>query len=478
LCSWFLAQGGVGMDTTHELLEDFGEKNFGQAQFGDRRRTKRLVRVSDQIARHPAGTLPDKMKSPANLKALYRLVRSDRVTHAAVLEPARQRTLERMRATDGVVLVIHDGTELDYTNQTSLKRLGQIGNGGGRGYICHNSLAVRADSREVLGLANQILFRRPKVDPHETKEQSRRRINRESRLWKRGAEAIGPAPVGSFWVDVCDRAADISEYLDYKHQQGQHYVVRSQHNRKIYVGPEKQPSKLKLHDFARTLPELGRRQVDVPGSVTQAARTAQVRIGAAEVWLKPPRQKRGDHGNEPLQIWVVYVGEIEPPPEVEPLEWILLTDVPTWDFQGACERIRWYECRPIIEEFHKGQKSGCGIETMQFEYEERLEPAIALLSVTAVLLLQLRDICRRPEAQTRPATEVVPPSYVEVVSVWRYGKKRTLSVAEFCYAVARLGGHQNRKSDGAPGWITLWRGWTKLQLMVEAVTIMRHCRSG
>ena len=34
-------------------------------------------------------------------------------------------------------------------------------------------------------------------------------------------------------------------------------------------------------------------------------------------------------------------------------------------------------------------------------------------------------------------------------------------------ALGRLGGHQNRKSDGPPGWITLWRGWNQLQQMVD-----------
>ena len=38
---------------------------------------------------------------------------------------------------------------------------------------------------------------------------------------------------------------------------------------------------------------------------------------------------------------------------------------------------------------------------------------------------------------------------------------------EFYLAVARLGGHMNRKRDGFPGWLTLWRGWQKLQTMVE-----------
>ena len=41
------------------------------------------------------------------------------------------------------------------------------------------------------------------------------------------------------------------------------------------------------------------------------------------------------------------------------------------------------------------------------------------------------------------------------------------SVREFYVRVARLGGHQNRKGDGMPGWLTLWRGWMKLQEMVN-----------
>ncbi|MFP5501956.1 MAG: IS4 family transposase, partial [Candidatus Sericytochromatia bacterium] len=33
-------------------------------------------------------------------------------------------------------------------------------------------------------------------------------------------------------------------------------------------------------------------------------------------------------------------------------------------------------------------------------------------------------------------------------------------------AVGRLGGHMNRKADGSPGWLTLWRGMLELQTLV------------
>ena len=34
-------------------------------------------------------------------------------------------------------------------------------------------------------------------------------------------------------------------------------------------------------------------------------------------------------------------------------------------------------------------------------------------------------------------------------------------------ALGNLGGHLNRKRDGLPGWITLWRGWLELRPLVE-----------
>ena len=181
----------------------------------------------------------------------------------------------------------------------------------------------------------------------------------------------------------------------------------------------------------------------------------------------------------PLKTWVIHVREIDPPARVEPLEWILLTNIAVQRFEEACERVDWYACRWSIEEYHKAKKTGCSIEELQFTSEERLEPVIALLSVTALSLLALRSASREEDAQTRSADEVVSKRHVAVLSGWRFGQIRMdLTVHEFYYALARLGGHQNRRHDRPPGWIVLWRGWTKLQSMVDgaaAVGFMK-CR--
>ena len=77
--------------------------------------------------------------------------------------------------------------------------------GSRKGWLCHNSLAFDPQQREVLGLTNQILYRRTKVRKNETQAAKRKRKNRESRLWLQGVETL---PADWNIVDVCDRGAD------------------------------------------------------------------------------------------------------------------------------------------------------------------------------------------------------------------------------------------------------------------------------
>ena len=88
---------------------------------------------------------------------------------------------------------------------------------------------------------------------------------------------------------------------------------------------------------------------------------------------------------------------------------------------------------------------------------------IALQSIVALTLLNLRDASRRPDAEMTPARQVIAQEYVNVLSAWRHGEARPVwTVHEFFLALARLGGHQNRRNDKRPGWLVPWRGWTAL----------------
>lgn len=458
---------GLVMDATGS----FGRRNFDGLDLGDSRRTDRLVRAVDAMCRHPGGTLPDKFPKPADLRAFYRLMDCDSVTHEVLMRAHAEETRRLVAQVPGVVLIVHDATELDYTTRKSLElQLGQIGQGTHRGYICHNSLAVRlsSDARgtlvpETLGLLSQILHHRPRVDKQETAKQTRERQSRESRLWRRGVEACGPPPPEVQCVDVSDSLSDTFEYMAYEVAEGRHFVLRAREERRL---EEPVNGKQYLFEAVRSLASSGSRGIEVATSGRKARKT-EVQISFTPVRLALPGKKSGVYDDRPLQLWAVRVWEANTPAHEEPLEWILLTNCPVTLLPQAFERIDWYECRWIIEEFHKGMKTGCGIETLQFEHIERLEPAIAVISAVATTLLRLRDAARAADAAHRPAIAVVDPVYVAALASCYPGRLRGQpTVLQFYMHVARLGGHQNRKGDGFPGWLTLWRGWTKLEAVV------------
>ena len=466
------------MAAQYETDVSLGQKIFGHAQLGDQRRTSRLVNTFDRMHRHPGGTLPDKMPSPADLRGFYRLCDCDDVTHQKIIAAARQYTLQQIAACTEPVLMIHDATELDYTSLDSLADdLGQIGTGRGRGYICQNVLAVAAETGEVLGLVDQILHHRDEVPEGETLAEHRDRDTRESLLWIHGTKHL---PADTKLIDVADQGSDTFEFLEHEYKSGRRFVIRAYKKRKVYAGHNPVGPQHYLTDFAENLPELGRFTMDVqkqPGRKPRKDAEFIVRCGA--VLVCPPHAKYGHHGDQPLPLYVVLVTEAKPPVGEKAVSWMLITNEPVQTYEHAWRVISWYEKRWIVEEYHKAKKTGCQIEDMQFTTTARLEPAIALLSVIAVTLLNLREAGRRPDAKTRRARSLLASDYVEVLSAWRYGKIRDdLTVHEFFFALGRLGGHQNRKRDRQPGWLVLWRGWTKLQAMLDGYDAAKRKRCG
>jgi hypothetical protein len=466
------------MSWNYETETSLGQAMFSHAELGDERRTARLVTTFDALCRHPGGTLPAKLSSPADLKALYRLCGSKSVTHAALVAAMRSYTLERIAAHDGPVLVLHDATELDYTTLSSLSAcLGQIGKGTHRGYIGHHVLAVDAATGEVLGLLDQILHCRDEVPDNETLTELRNRDSRESLLWICGAKHL---PRDARLVDVADQGASTFEFLEHLTKSGRRFVIRNGKVRKVYAGHAATGPQHDLKGYVKSLPELARFTMDVqPQKGRQARTSAEFTLHGGPVLLVAPHAKHGHHGRDPLALYVVCVVEVKPPRGEKPIEWMLVTNEPVRTYEDAWRVVSWYERRWVIEEYHKALKTGCQIEDLQFTVVERLQPAIALLSAVALTLLGLRDASRRPDAQTRRATTLVAREYVEVLSLWRHRKLRSdLTIHEFFFALARLGGHQNRKHDHRPGWLVLWRGWMKLQCMLDGYIAAQRTKCG
>jgi hypothetical protein len=481
----------------------FGQRHFGNVDLGDERRNRRLPLLVDEMIRHPGGSLPEKLPRPADQEAFYRLCDADDVTHAAVLGAHRARTLQRLQATPGFLLVLHDTTELDYSTRETLVNLGQIGDGNGRGYEVQNSLVVDPEEGEVIGLANQVLHTRADVPENEGVAAKRDRESRESRLWLQGTQDL---PARRQVVDVCDRGADTFEFLEHEFNSQRTFVVRSKSNRSIHIGHDGAGDRTLLHDYARTLPaQISNVEVGIkyPPQVLQqmraaragkkarksmrpgkrnrkspaitTSRVARLCVSAAPVQVVSPHVRRGNHGRGLLSLWIVHIWEPSPPEGCQPLEWFLLTNHPIKTVKEALRVKAWYEWRWAIEEYHKAQKTGCAIERLQQHAESRLEPAIAILSIVALLLLQLRDAARRPDADRRRASELLDAQYITILSVWLHHQPRpNWTIHQFYVALGRLGGYRPRKKGPPPGWLVLWRGWTKMQTMLDGARAIRR----
>jgi hypothetical protein len=52
----------------------------------------------------------------------------------------------------------------------------------------------------------------------------------------------------------------------------------------------------------------------------------------------------------------------------------------------------------------------------------------------------------------------------------------TMTAQAFWKAVAQMGGYLARSGDGPPGWKTLWKGWLRVQTLLEGVHLAPHLR--
>jgi hypothetical protein len=446
---------------------------FATAQLGHSGRTARLVALAEQIACDPSSSLPHATQTWGDLKAAYRLLDRPEVTFQAVATPHWQRT--RQEAGQGRFLILDDTTEIDYGAKRQATGLGPVGRGTGRGFLIHSALVVVPGDEWVVGLAGQILFHRRPAPKGETLTQKQRR-DRESAVWGQLIEQVGPPPATARWVHVMDRGADDFEVFCRAGRVGADWIGRvKSRNRRVrdqagHEGP--------LSDVLTAAPVAGGYGLTLRARPSQPARRARLEVSFAPVTALIPQHAPASLkalAPEPIPQWVVWAREVDPPPGLkEPIDWVLLTSLPVEDLAGAMGVIDYYEKRWIIEEWHKALKTGCQVERRQLHTSPRLEALTGVLSVVAVRLLQMREVGRREP--DRAAVELVPSHYVRLVHRARRGRGRPeeWTIRDFIRGLAGLGGFLGRKSDGEPGWITIWRGWDALHWMLQGAQLGRE----
>lgn len=443
----------------------WAEHHFADAQLGDRRRTRRLVQAAADIAAQPEKSFTQ-VFDWNDLRGFYRLCQEEDVSHPAILQPHCQRTRQTI-AQQPLVLILHDTTELDFTSHKALQGLGPIGDGNGQGFLQHNSLAVVPQPQQVIGLTHQQLRVRPPKAPRQSSYQRKQR-QRESQLWIEGIVAAGPAPEGCLWVDVADRGGDSYEAMQAARAVGHHFLFRVCQDRLVQAGTTAAEQATHLLRYARSLPSQGTDTVDIPGRGGRPARTAQVSLAAAPVWVPAPHGTRPRRSQPLLAAWVIRVWEAQPPPGVRaPLEWVLLCSLPSDGVEAIRRHRDWYGCRWLVEVYHDIEKNGCSEEARRFETADRMEACLAVLSVVAVRVFQLR--CALAAQPGAAADQVATAEERELMGRWIGMPKSVVTVRDFVRGVAKLGGFLGRKCDGEPGVRSLWRGYQRLQDMLLGV---------
>jgi hypothetical protein len=453
-------------------VNEWSQKQFGQCELGDRRRTARLVCYAAQAAADPSSSTPRQTECWDDCKAAYRLIENEEVSFAAITAPHYQATLAR---SEGTWLLISDTTETHFPGK-NVRGLGPTGNGGGRGFLLHSSLMVRPDGLEIVGLAGQVIHYRRPVKHESSGAQRVQRKDRESVIWGQVVDQIGPAPEGVHFVHVFDRGGDQFELYCRMARHDTDWVVRaSQLTRKIIATDGR---RMAMTDYLAGLPVAGVYSLDLPANQHQIARTADMEVRFGRLTVPRPKHVSKwvkQSGIEEITMWAVETREIHPPHGTKPARWVLLCSKEVRNFQAACQALEYYKKRWLIEEFHKALKSGCRLEERQYETAKRLEAVAGVLSVVAVRLLQLKAMAR--DEPDRPAKQVVPIRWIQMLESLRKRPPKTpWSVREFYRELAKLGGFLGRKSDGEPGWMTLWHGFEKLHLCLRgADAYVRKC---
>ncbi|MEM9092850.1 MAG: IS4 family transposase [Cyanobacteria bacterium P01_F01_bin.53] len=372
-----------------------------------------------------------------------------------------------------VVLSVGDTTYLDYGSILE-KREGYDPQGnGGNGLLLHSALSVDPDQGQPLGLLWQKLWNREhraKPPADETPKQKKQRRaearkarrarpfeEKESYRWVEAMTTLEQTVTSSTRViHVFDREGDIAEVFDQVNELSHTgVVVRAAHNRSLEHDPNR------LWDKLEAQPIVAYHEVDLSATKTRKARTAKLAVRFCQVQLRSPARLGTDTH---LRVYAVYADEVDAPEGEDPVSWMLLTSEPVTTVEQALTILRWYGYRWRVEEYHKLLKSGCQVERYRLA-AEGMKPLLGFLCVIAADLLRLTYL-KRTQPQM-PAETVLSPVQIQVLKAKAARLPKTLTVQWAVESIARLGGYLEHRRKTPIGIQVLWKGWAKLQDLVE-----------
>ena len=215
-----------------------------ECDLGDARLNRRLEAMMEAIGERPGRSLPTAFQDWANTKAAYRFFANANVSEDKILEGHFAASAQRIKATDGPILILQDATEFSF-NRMAPEKIGftKTKNGAkgkdGRhqklkvcGLLMHASLAITPEGLP-LGLTATKFWSR---DTFKGTNALKRKINptrvpidqKESMRWldnlRRSTDLTGTP---KRCVHIGDRESDIFELYCLAQDLGTNFLVRS-----------------------------------------------------------------------------------------------------------------------------------------------------------------------------------------------------------------------------------------------------------
>lgn len=441
------------MNEAVESAQQWAREVFGQAQLGDSRRTRRLIRLAEAAAERPGGKVTHVCRTSATRQGAYDLLNSPRfgvgAIHRAVVTSTAWRCAEQE-----VSFVAVDGTSLSLTDRACEKDFGSIGarHMGVRGLKFINAYAIGADGTP-LGLLQQLWWRRPAANTADVKESSYWASTIEN------AALLLSATGAKGWFQL-DREGDSAALLRVLHESGQLFTVRSSHGSRPVVGGLHGK---RLRHYAGRGAVRYFADIRIPGKVKRRSRLGRVCVRTTTVTLNLLDPERG---SLTLPVNVVDVRETGTAPRGEkPVHWRLLTNHPVASVRDVQRVVFGYQQRWRIEELHKTWKSGaCAVEETQLRSADAVVKWATIMAATATRIERLKHL-HRNEPERAASEELTTWEIQAAIILRRKYKKRTdpdptptPTMGEVVSWIADLGGYTGKSSGGPPGSIVIRRG--------------------
>ncbi|SOE96936.1 Transposase DNA-binding [Burkholderia sp. D7] len=356
--------------------DDWASEEFGTAALGDARLTQRLVALARRLAQSPQCSFPQSLDG-AQLKAAYRFFDNPRIDTDGVLVNHIGQTLNRMQQVP-VVLAPQDTTEFNLMHLPATQGLGHGTSSNLHGFMLHSLLAVTPEGLPLGVLGMKTWIRAPEESGKSKQRRKRPIEEKESVKWLEGLEHLASLKTrcpDTHIIGICDRDGDVYDAFIAPRPAGVDWLVRAAWSRRV-AHPQAY-----LWDAVAAEPAVGETDLLVPTRNGKApTRTAQLTVRCKALRLHPPRSRQREKLPD-VDVYVIHALETRPPEGVEPIEWMLLSSVPTLTCEDALERLAWYARRWTIESWHRVLKSGCQIEARQFGHLDRFVRATALFAV-------------------------------------------------------------------------------------------------